>query len=177
MSSSRRHGSLQEKQTLRRKLRKRIKKLEVAAVATTSELLYEMVKRRGEIKFMAKVLLFQCKDELAVRQILTPMKIKVISVPKEKMHLTLGELESNLWDEGIFGGEYPQESMLVMCDFTENQMNKLLLELRRKKVKIDYKAMMTPTNRDWDVLHMYFEMAREKAMYEQMKRDRQLKKS
>lgn len=126
---------------------------------------------------MAKVLLFQCKrEELAIRQILTPMKIKVVSVPKEKLHLTLGQLESNLWDEGIFGDEYPKESMLVMCDFTENQMNKFLLELRRKKVSVDYKAMLTETNRNWDVLHMYFEMAKEKAMYEQMQRDRQLKR-
>lgn len=125
---------------------------------------------------MAKVLLFQCKDELAVRQILTPMKIKVIAVPKEKMHMSLGALEMGIWDEGTFGGEYPTESMLVMCDFTENQMNKLLTELRRKKVSIDYKAMLTPTNREWDVLHMYFEMAREKAMYAQMEHDRQLKR-
>lgn len=125
---------------------------------------------------MAKVLLFQCEEESAIRQILTPMKIKLISVPKEKMHMSLGALEMGVWDDGFFGGEYPKESLLVMCDFTEKQMNHLLMELRRKKIKIDYKAMLTPTNREWDVLHMYFEMAREKAMYQQMERDKQLKR-
>jgi hypothetical protein len=125
---------------------------------------------------MAKVLLFQCENELQIRQILTPMKIKVITVPKEKMHMTLGNLEMGILDDGCFEGEDPKESMLVMCDFTENQMNKLLMELRRKNVRIDYKAVLTPTNRDWDVSHMYFEMARERAMYEQAKQDRQVKR-
>lgn len=122
---------------------------------------------------MAKVLLFQCENELEIRRALAPMKIKVVSVPKEKFHLTLGELDNGVEDDGIFGGEYPKESLLVMCDFTEENMNKLLAALRKKKVRIDYKAVLTPTNRTWDVLHVYFEMAKEKAMYEQMAMNRQ----
>ena len=42
---------------------------------------------------MAKVLLFQCENEREIRQILTPMKIQAVSVPKTKFHMTLKELE------------------------------------------------------------------------------------
>lgn len=42
---------------------------------------------------MAKVLLFQCGNEMEIRQALTPMKISVASVPAEHFYLTLGELE------------------------------------------------------------------------------------
>ena len=120
---------------------------------------------------LAKVLLFQCEEEAAVRQILTPMKIKLIPVPKERMYLSLGELETEARDEGAFNGTCPPESLLVMCDFTEKQMNRLLTELRRKEIRIDYKAVLTSTNRNWDVLHMYFEMERERAMYRHMEQN------
>ena len=68
---------------------------------------------------MAKVLLFQCENEREIRQILTPMKIQAVSVPKTKFHMTLKELERENDDEGYFGGTYPEGSMIVMCDFTE----------------------------------------------------------
>ena len=45
---------------------------------------------------MAKVLLFQCGNEMEIRQALTPMKISVASVPAEHFYLTLGELEKAL---------------------------------------------------------------------------------
>ncbi len=122
---------------------------------------------------MAKVLLFQCKDELAMRRILTPMKVRVISVPKEKFGQTLGELAGGKRAEPsaegaveeITAATLPEGSLLVMCDFTEKQMNRLLFELRKQKVSVTFKAVLTPTNRNWTVQQMYREMERERAMY------------
>lgn len=121
---------------------------------------------------MAKVLLFQCENESEIRQILTPMKIKAVSVPKTKFHMTLEDLEKGKDDGGYFGGAYPKGSMIVMCDFTEKQLDRLLMDLRSRNVKVDYKMVMTPTNASWDVLHVYFEAQREKMMYEMVRRDR-----
>lgn len=121
---------------------------------------------------MAKVLLFQCENESEIRQILTPMKIKAVSVPKTKFHMTLEDLEKGKDDGGYFGGAYPKGSMIVMCDFTEKQLDRLLMDLRSRNVKVDYKMVMTPTNASWDVLHVYFEAQREKMMYEMARRDR-----
>ena len=129
---------------------------------------------------MAKVLLFQCGNEKEIRQVLIPMKIGVVSVPGEHFHLTLGELEKgripasaspseeeNLSGKGM---PYPAESLMVMCDVTEKQMNRLLMELRRREIRIDYKAVLTDTNCTWNVRQMYLEMARERAMYLRMKK-------
>ena len=62
--------------------------------------------------------------------------------------------------------------MIIMCDFTEKQLDRLLMDLRNHKVKIDYKMVMTAINASWDVLHVYFEAQREKMMYEMAQRDR-----
>ena len=121
---------------------------------------------------MTKVLLFQCENENEIRQILTPMKIQAVSVPKTKFHMSLGELARGKDDDGYFGGAYPKGSMIVMCDFTEKQLDRLLMDLRNRNVKIDYKMVMTATNASWDVLHVYFEAQREKIMYERAQRDR-----
>jgi hypothetical protein len=48
-------------------------------------------------------------------------------------------------------------------------MDKLLASLRRDQVVIDYKAVLTPTNRKWNVMRMYLEMQAEKAAYQKNK--------
>ena len=48
-------------------------------------------------------------------------------------------------------------------------MDKLLLALRRDQVTIDYKAVLTPTNRKWNVMRLYLEMQAEKAAYQKNK--------
>jgi len=121
---------------------------------------------------MAKVLLVQCENESEIRQVLTPMKVQAVSVPKTKLHMALGDLARGKDDGGYFGGAYPKGSMIVMCDFTEKQLDRLLMDLRSRNVKVDYKMVMTPTNASWDVLHVYFEAQREKKMYEMVRRDR-----
>lgn len=156
---------------------------------------------------MAKVLLFYCPQEDAVRRILDTMGVRLTVVSPEQMHFTLGTLEKGIphMEQGpgrtesagdsslqeqqgtaMLGGqpiqestgkELPgtqsrQESLLVMCDFSEKQMNRLLRELRSAGIAIDYKATLTSTNRNWSARHMYLEMAKERAAYEQWKRDK-----
>ena len=65
-----------------------------------------------------------------------------------------------------FTGELPQENLLLLCDFTEKRMDKLLLALRRDQVMIDYKAILTPTNRKWNAMRLFLEMQAEKAAYQ-----------
>ena len=50
---------------------------------------------------MAKVLLFQCENENEIRQILTPMKIQAVSVPKTKFHMALRDLAKGKMMAGI----------------------------------------------------------------------------
>lgn len=134
---------------------------------------------------MAKILLFQCEQEKEIRQIVTPMKIAVVQVPPQFFHLTLGELEKGKFSDFPNGGKeeketgsgtgkreraYPADSLMVMCGVTEKQMNRLLMELRRKEIRVAFKAVLTATNREWNVGQMYLEMARERAMYAEMRK-------
>jgi hypothetical protein len=64
-----------------------------------------------------------------------------------------------------FEGEAPAESLIVMCGFTEKEMDKLLAALKKAQVPIDYKAILTPTNRRWNVLRLLLELGAEKAAY------------
>ena len=60
------------------------------------------------------------------------------------------------------------ESLLVMCDLSDKRIDKLLFELRRSDVVLNYKAILTPTNRKWTVSQLLLEMHREKAAYQRM---------
>lgn len=79
---------------------------------------------------MAKVLLFQCENEREIRQILTPMKIQAVSVPKTKFHMTLKELEREVMRKAILKEIIRKAGMIVMCDFTEKQLDRLLMDFR-----------------------------------------------
>lgn len=60
------------------------------------------------------------------------------------------------------------ESLLLMCDLPDKRMDKLLFELRRANVQIDYKAILTPTNRKWTVLQLMLEMHKEKIAFQRV---------
>jgi hypothetical protein len=49
-----------------------------------------------------------------------------------------------------------------MCGFSEKEMDKLLAALKKAQVPIDYKAILTPTNRRWNVLRLLLELGVEK---------------
>lgn len=123
---------------------------------------------------MAKLLLIQCAEsaEREIRQILVPMKVKPVLVPRERFHLTLEELAKEKKEDGFFGGTYPDGSAVVMCNFTERQIDRFLMDMRNKGVQVDFKAVLTPVNRSWNVMQLYFELQREKIIYERMRRDR-----
>ena len=77
---------------------------------------------------------------------------------------------------GVIGNEpsatgVPEESMLVLCDFSEKRMDKLLAALRKSQVQVDYKAILTPTNRKWNVMRLLLEMRTEKAAYEKQQKE------
>ena len=57
----------------------------------------------------------------------------------------------------------PEESLLLMADFSRAQMNRLLDALRTAQAHVDFKAVLTPTNRDWSVTDLIKELAQERA--------------
>lgn len=53
-------------------------------------------------------------------------------------------------------------SCLVMCGLRDKRLDKVLFELRRADIPIDYKAILTPSNQKWTVPELMKELQRER---------------
>lgn len=53
-------------------------------------------------------------------------------------------------------------SCLVLCGLRDKLLDKVLFELRRADIPIDYKAVLTPSNQEWTVPELMKELQRER---------------
>lgn len=53
-------------------------------------------------------------------------------------------------------------SCLVLCGLRDKRLDKVLFELRRADIPIDYKAVLTPSNQEWTVPELMKELQRER---------------
>ena len=122
---------------------------------------------------MEKLLVFHLDDNnlKKLKQVTGALKIRVEEVPSSDYLKPLEMIANKTASPFIqpFSGEVPSESLIVFCDFTEKKMDKLLSSLRRDQISIDYKAVLTPTNKKWNVMRMYLEMQAEKSAYQKTK--------
>lgn len=138
---------------------------------------------------MEKILLFQMADDVRkeIETIASHMRIKAEYVAVTEYKRTLGSIAENTTQnaaiqavvnqsavideqqgQGVLTKEHPaipKESMLVFCGVTEKHLNKMLFEMRTRKLPVTYKSVLTETNKDWNVLKMYGEMERERLAY------------
>lgn len=120
---------------------------------------------------MEKLLVFGTSDieYSKVKQIAGRMKIRCEKFSSGCHSYTLEQLLNFDKADGTTApAVMPSESLLVMCDLSDKRVDKLLFELRRSDVTLDYKAVLTPTNRKWTVSQLLLEMHREKAAYQRM---------
>ena len=144
---------------------------------------------------MEKILLFGTKpaDTLLVKKLADNMRIAVQEVPVSLYDCTIeqilavkgiiGSTQSKAQDftggtqnevqnfaVGTVQAELKSEpGMLLFCDVTEKHLDKFLFELRNKQSSIDYKAVLTPTNRMWNVRRLSAHMAMERMSHERGK--------
>ena len=62
---------------------------------------------------------------------------------------------------GASGAETPP-NCLVLCGLRDKRLDKVLFELRRADIQIDYKAILTPSNQEWTVPELMKELQRER---------------
>lgn len=121
---------------------------------------------------MEKLLLFHLNDteQKKLKQVARNLKIRCEQIEATDYSQPLEALVSGKKNPltAPFTGEVPEESLLLLCDFSDKRMDALLLALRKAGAQIDYKAVLTPTNRKWNVLRLMLEMRAEKAAYEKM---------
>ena len=114
--------------------------------------------KSGE-KNMEKILIYQVKEKEAVKQLLAPMKIRLEEIKTTDLRQSIGDLAEGKKNvlTAPFTGSAPQESLMVFCGVNEKHFDKILFELRRKQIPVDYKAVLTPSNRKWSVLMLMLE--------------------
>lgn len=113
---------------------------------------------------MEKILLIHGDEatERKVRTVASRLKMNM-----ERLERPAGE---NLLEDLAQGRMIPEgdpedvePSLLLFCGLREKRLDKLLFELRREEAAVDYKAILTSTNRTWTLRHLYLELEREKA--------------
>lgn len=97
-----------------------------------------------------------------VKLLCLTMKFRVRTVVPREYGQTLKALMGREPAAEEYGGPGFPEEMLVMADFSNAQMNAFLQGFRRKKIpSVALKAMLTPTNSQWDSLQLHAELLQE----------------
>ena len=122
---------------------------------------------------MEKILAIACSDVQIeiLKKITGDMKIRLQRVPDKDTDHTLEEILNSGSDEKVSGEEVSdgENSLVIFCDLTEKHLDHVLARLREKKAGLCYKAVLTPTNRKWNLQKLYINMEMEKKQFEQMR--------
>lgn len=91
------------------------------------------------------------------------LKIGFISVPRADYAQPIAALAGvRARDEGVYEGEGFSDEMLVMANFTNNLFQAFMNALKRSHGATPaLKAVMTPTNAEWDSLKLHAEILKE----------------
>ena len=147
--------------------------------------------RKGTARIMEKLLLIHSTKEiqLQVKNVASRLKLALDIIPEEYCGCHLKELAAGKYaqnppdtvasDSTVAEGTIPSgsaategtvpapaaqtpPSCLVLCGLRDKRLDKVLFELRRADIPIDYKAVLTPSNREWTVPELMKELQRER---------------
>ncbi|GAA6490935.1 MAG TPA: DUF3783 domain-containing protein [Candidatus Bariatricus faecipullorum] len=114
------------------------------------------------------VLLVNFQDKKQLREIqmmLLTVKLRMRMVSREEYLQTLGYLAGVKGMEAgqeTYEGEELGREMMVFAGVTEEHLNQMLFLMKKGGVKpVDYKAVLTDTNKDWNILQLYKEISQE----------------
>ena len=147
--------------------------------------------RKGTARIMEKLLLIHSTKEiqLQVKNVASRLKLALDIIPEEYCGCRLKELAAGKYaqnppdtvasDSTAAEGTIPSgsaatedtvpapaaqtpPSCLVLCGLRDKRLDKVLFELRRADIPIDYKAVLTPSNQEWTVPELMKELQRER---------------
>ena len=147
--------------------------------------------RKGTARIMEKLLLIHSTKEiqLQVKNVASRLKLALDIIPEEYCGCHLKELAAGKYaqnppdtvasDSTVAEGTIPSgsaategtvpapaaqtpPSWLVLCGLRDKRLDKVLFELRRADIPIDYKAVLTPSNQEWTVPELMKELQRER---------------
>ena len=147
--------------------------------------------RKGKARIMEKLLLIHSTKEiqLQVKNVASRLKLALDIIPEKYCGCRLKELaagkyaqnppdtvasDSTVAEDTIPSGSAATEgtvpasaaqtlpSCLVLCGLRDKRLDKVLFELRRADIPIEYKAVLTPSNQEWTVPELMKELQRER---------------
>lgn len=147
--------------------------------------------RKGTARIMEKLLLIHSTKEiqLQVKNVASRLKLALDIIPEEYCGCHLKELAAGKYaqnppdtvasDSIVAEGTIPSDSTaaegtvpasaaqtlpscLVLCGLRDKRLDKVLFELRRADIPIEYKAVLTPSNQEWTVPELMKELQRER---------------
>ena len=86
---------------------------------------------------------------------------RVRHVEKEEYLLPVGEVAEGRTTESIKIEAVFQEEMLLMCPENERMLDQALLRMRKEKVQVPLKAVLTEMNKNWTSVALHDEILRE----------------
>ena len=111
---------------------------------------------------MEKLLLIAIPDTAGVEQIAAKLRLRTVTVAPENYGKSLGSLAGYAAGTVPVSAEttLPETGLLVMCGLKNSRMDKLLAALRTAGIRIPHKAVLTPTNQNWNVYQLAQELER-----------------
>ena len=129
---------------------------------------------------MEKLICYQIKNTREIERLASNMKLRIVyadaslydealdAIASGKVRSTAtvatGANEITRKDD-LTLPQGSRDSILIFCDLSEKHLNRMLFELKSRKVQIDFKAILTPTNRKWTLRQLHAELEREKANF------------
>lgn len=121
------------------------------------------------------ILLFHFSDKEKRKKItraLLPLRMKIREIERRDYLQSIGYLAGNkeiVPREEVYEGEELEGEMLLMAGLSNLQVDKVLKAIRKAGIgTIPYKAVLTSSNQEWNVLKLFKEI---KAEHEQMSKE------
>ena len=116
-----------------------------------------------------KILLYNVKEPQDIIKAASNMRIASGFISESDSDKTLAELAAEAKgmpsDVAEYHSQENKESLVIFCDVTDKHMDRLLFEMRQKNTGVTYKAVLTDSNRKWNISQMLVEMRRERFEY------------
>ena len=116
-----------------------------------------------------KILLDNVKEPQDIIKAASNMRIASGFISESDSDKTLAELAAEVKgmpsDVAEYHSQENKESLVIFCDVTDKHMDRLLFEMRQKNTGVTFKAVLTDSNRKWNISQMLVEMRRERFEY------------
>ena len=116
-----------------------------------------------------KILLYNVNEPQDIIKAASNMRSASGFISESDSDKTLAELAAEVKgmpsDVAEYHSQENKESLVIFCNVTDKHMDRLLFEMRQKNTGVTFKAVLTDSNRKWNISQMLVEMRRERLEY------------